>query len=361
MPLRSVGEKLKLPVDTPADAEALFEAGLAIAQNPSHSYRTYAARDLEDHFFYLAALHPELMPQLHLRFAGLTDAQLEHFGFTFSTWLHLLQGANDACIDTILKALQSAPDNFNRRQMLAAIGTPAALSAVAAFAHKFDAVDDFVDLGFWVPSATSPAQPRFMMNRWAIRKVATTKKGMHAPDVRHPVGLPLEAVAVNVAGISWHYLSLDTRVIPGLPPMPGTHLHLVSPPIFIGWTLHSDILFDGRYQARACERDDDDDELDDLLDQAREENEGYGYAELLPFDDELVYCNGHVLSTENVYGVVGGPPIGLYPNPMCVECGRLMFHVATVEDRIRSYGDGFRCLYVCEDCNVAACTGVSWN
>jgi hypothetical protein len=75
----------------------------------------------------------------------------------------------------------------------------------------------------------------------------------------------------------------------------------------------------------------------------------------------LVYANGHVLLTPHVVGNVGGPPIGPYLNPKCTGCRRLMFHVLTVEADIRSYGEGFRSLFVCEDCGVAACNATWWN
>ena len=38
-------------------------------------------------------------------------------------------------------------------------------------------------------------------------------------------------------------------------------------------------------------------------------------ARLKPYDGDLIYCNGHILATPGVVGTVGGPPIGLYPNP----------------------------------------------
>jgi len=84
-------------------------------------------------------------------------------------------------------------------------------------------------------------------------------------------------------------------------------------------------------------------------------------AELRLYDDELVYSNGHILMTPGVVGTTGGPPLGLYPNPCCPSCGRLMLHVATVEHLVREYGDGFRSLYLCEDCHTAACNATGWN
>jgi hypothetical protein len=39
----------------------------------------------------------------------------------------------------------------------------------------------------------------------------------------------------------------------------------------------------------------------------------------------------------------------------------LMFHVATLVDSVRPYGDGFRGLFVCEVCERVACHATSWN
>ena len=81
---------------------------------------------------------------------------------------------------------------------------------------------------------------------------------------------------------------------------------------------------------------------------------------LLPFDDRLVYANQHVVMTPGVVGVMGGPPMGLAPTPDCVQCGRLMFHVAWA-DQGSAYGDGFRSLFICEDCRISATLATLWN
>jgi hypothetical protein len=38
-----------------------------------------------------------------------------------------------------------------------------------------------------------------------------------------------------------------------------------------------------------------------------------------------------------------------------------MFHVATVENHIREYGDGWRSAYICDDCQIVSCTATGWN
>ena len=85
MPLKPVTQTLQMPVETPADVDALFEAGLQLVHHPSASYRQKAVRDLEDHFFYLGAVHPEHALLLQRRLVRLSDEQLKVFSFTFST------------------------------------------------------------------------------------------------------------------------------------------------------------------------------------------------------------------------------------------------------------------------------------
>ena len=38
-----------------------------------------------------------------------------------------------------------------------------------------------------------------------------------------------------------------------------------------------------------------------------------------------------------------------------------MFHVVSVQHHIRGYGDGWRSLFVCEDCRLVTCNGTGWN
>ena len=101
--------------------------------------------------------------------------------------------------------------------------------------------------------------------------------------------------------------------------------------------------------------------MNDRLDVDAAHPQEAGAVELLPFDDALTYSNQHVFSTPNVIGVVGGPPMGLAPVPDCVECGRLMFHVGYTGHSVREYGDGFRSLFICEDCRVSATVATLWN
>lgn len=365
MPLKPVTQTLQMPVETTSDVYALFEVGLQLVHHPSRAYLTGAVRDLEDHFYYLGAVHPEHVRPLQPELARLSDEQLKVFSFTFPTWLYLLHGADDYCIDYLTTVLSQHPKNWVRQQMLAAIGTPAALTNLAALARNYNLTDEFQDMGFEIPPDGSPAEPRFMLWRRAIRRIPFdgSREDLHRST--HPIGLPLADVIDDPTSeaISWHYLSLDLAPLEGLPTMLTKRLHLVSPPMDIGWTLYCDILKHGKYKVRSIERDERySDESDDLLDEDdNDQPVDLGQAELLPYDHRLTYCNAHTMLTEGVVGDVGGPPIGLYANPKCVECKRLMFHILTVEANIRSYGDGWRSLFVCENCQLVACNATSWN
>ena len=354
-----------MPLDTPDDALALFEAGLALVKHPSTSYRGCAKRDLADHFFYLGAIHPEYALPLQERFVRLADDQLKVFLFGLHEWLYLLAGADDTCTAQLIEPVTTKPNDWVRRQMLAAIGTPLALASLATIARAHQLVSECEDSGIEIPGS-GPAIPRFTRWRRAVRKrphVAAPKK---LAEKQNPIGLKLDAVCdhSDASKIGWHYLSVETAALEGIPAPSVDRLHLVSPPLNCGWTLFLHIRPDGKYAFLSVEQDehflnpDADERLNDLINDRKTDR---GTAELLPFDDKLVYCNGNVMTTEGVLGVVGGPPIGLYPNPKCSSCQRLMFHVLTVTCFIREYGDGFRSLFVCEDCNIAACNGTPWN
>lgn len=366
MPLQPVTRTFQMPLENSADVEALFVAGLDLLNHPSASYRHNAARDLEDHFFYLGAVHPEHVHLLRSELIRLSDEQLKIFSFRFSTWLYLLDGADNSCVGHLTTALDQQPDNWLRWSMLAAIGTPAALSNLAELARRHNYTSELEDLGFEIPGNGGAAIRRFTLWRRAIKRVDIQGSRADLVSSRHPIGLPLNAVTVS-EGISWHYLTLDLTEIEGLPPMPVQRLHLVSPLKDSGWTLFAQILTNSRYEVRSVEVDehyigDDTDEFDALLsNQDNDKWEDLGYGELLPYDDKLTYCNGYTMCTHGVDGIVGGPPRGLYPNPKCPCCQRLMFHLATVRSDIREYGDGWRILFFCEDCQMVACQATSWN
>jgi hypothetical protein len=325
-------------------------------------------RDLGDHLFYLGAIAPERFAPLQEAMVMLPDEQLQHFAFCgFETWLYLLCGAPDSCIEYLLRRLNDGSRSASILQdMLAAIGTPTALQALADYARASDKVNDMAAMGFWILPESGSAVPRFTLERRAAQLQPFDGSLEALLDLPHPVGLPLTAVMrdPDQQVVTWHYCSFTVGPLPGLPPVSAIQLHLVSPPLSDVWTVHGAFDADGRYVQPTLSPDTqvEQEEMKDLRQMAiARQDVGHGQLVLLPFDDELIYCNGHVELTPGVHGTVGGPPIGLYPNPFCPSCGKLMFHIATMEDGVRSYGDGFRSLFVCEECEQVASHGVGWN
>jgi hypothetical protein len=303
---------------------------------------------------------------------SLPDAQLKHFGWcTFQTWLYLLRGASEDCVEHLACRLSDNPASPGAptrilEDMLAAICTPAALQTLAERVRRFGGGEDVANKGFWIPPDNTPVEPRFT----PLRQAAQLQPFVGALDALiicpHPVGLPVATVMSdpNTRLVTWHYCSFSLDAIAGLPQLGVTRLHLVSPPLFGAWTLWCDLTSDGRYAhpTLSPSTGTDSEEMQELLQEAIDRKDtDQGQLMLAPFDDRLVYSNGHVFLTPGVEGVVGGPPIGLYPNPCCPSCGKLMFHVATLNSSVRRYGDGFRSLFICEVCEGAACHATGWN
>ncbi|GAA1652368.1 hypothetical protein [Actinoplanes couchii] len=276
----------------------------------------------------------------------------DRFEVNYDDLCVLFAGASDRCVEI----LAGRPaDDFRSAWMLAAIGTPAALTAVAERVRAGGDRSEFEDCGLWVPPH-GPAERRFTPER---RAIFLEVGGF--PGADHPVGLPISVVADAPA--VWHYLSVRLDEIPGLPSWPATHAHLVAPESTDRWTLFAAVDPGGRYHDVLVELTDgeDDEEDDDGFTFQDDRSFGLGRVVLRPYGPGLVYSNGHIHSTPGVVGTAGGPPIGLYPNPACPKCERLMFHVATVTSMVREHGDGFRSLYLCENCKTAAVTATSWN
>jgi len=369
MPLRPVGGKLVMPLETAADVQRLFDVGVALDKGAlsDFAYMQYQ-RDLGDHLFYLGAIAPERFAPLQETIVMLPEEQLQHFAYCgLETWLYFLRGAPDSCVEDLLQRLSETSKSASILQdMLAAIGTPTALQALAGYARASDKATELANMGFWIPPKTGPAVPRFTLERRAAQLQPFDGPLEDLLGLPHPVGLPLTAVMhdPDQQVVTWHYCSFTVGSIAGLPPVNATRLHLVSPPLFDVWTVHSALDTDGRYTQPTLSPDTEVDqpEMEDLREMAITRQEvGRGQLILLPFDDELIYCNGHVELTPGVKGTVGGPPIGLYPNPFCPSCGKLMFHITTLRDGVRQYGDGFRSLFVCEECERVASHGTGWN
>jgi hypothetical protein len=369
MPLRPVTGKLILPVNSLENVRALFEVGRSLSPERQgkwgiESYR----RDLLDHFYYIGAVCPEYFRPLQRDVAQLPDDELRNFDFSFPIWLYLLQDAPDVCVDHLVARLASVDAASGRvvsilEDMLAGICTPYALRALAEYAETPDKRQRFADdMGFWIADDGSPAVPRFTRQRQAVRLHQQEGTAEEVAGWTHPVGLPIAAVMSNPRQklLAWHYCSFDLNELPGMLTLGVQRLHLVSPPLWTDWTVFCSIAPDGRYDAFQVIRDDEGDIISPVemrAEAAQNEATGRGYLELLPYDDQLTYCNAHTMLTPGVEGDVGGPP-QLGSVPACPTCGKTMFFVSCVERLVREYGDGFRSLYVCEDCMVAACQGL---
>jgi hypothetical protein len=356
-----------MPLDDEADVTAVFAALSALDLKGSQGASKQA--DFEDHFFYLGAIAPERFRHLQEEAAWIPDAKIENFRFTFQTWLYLLDGASDACVKPLVRALEgrSADDFSNavwvRLCMLGAIGTPMALAALGELAPRTAYATSIEDAGLWLPGGGRPAVRRFTLDRRAVQVEGFSGGQSELVGESFPSGLAIADVVSDprTTKVAWHYLGVDLRTLKGLPPLPASTLHFVSPRAFTKWTLRGPVDAKGRYGDVHVEAEDDGG-LRELLD--RYEGRGdtdLGVGELLPFDEELVYTNAHVLCTDDVAGVLGGPPIGLAANPKCPRSGRMMFFLGSIDARTRKYGDGFRSLLVCDDCGLVACAASLYN
>jgi hypothetical protein len=353
MPIKPVNRMDPLPVERPEDVAALV--GLLPRARDDSQLR----RGLGDHFSYLAAVHPEWFAPY--REVVLTEL-LDGFSGNFGDFCALLHGAPDPCVEQLARRLHGGWDT-TAGWALAAIGTEAGLAAVAAHVRADGEVrGHYEELGVWVPP-DGPAQYRFSPHRLAVfRRWVDDQAALDGEA--HPVGLPLDRVVADPNGtpVTWHYVSLRLSDVPGLPDWPAERVHLVSPRANWDWTLTAGIDRQGHYRDVTAEIDDPPDEEDvEYFRHEEESGGGYGAVDLRPYDADLVYCNGHIQLTPDVVGTAGGPPLGIYANPHCRSCGRLQFHVVSVEHHVRDYGDGWRSLFLCAECGLVTCNGTGWN
>lgn len=369
MPLKPVTGKLNLPVNSPEDVQTLFEVGRSFSpeRQGKLSIEDYR-RDLSDHLHYIGAVCPQYFRPLQEAVTQLPADELINFQWVSPAhWLYLLQDAPDSCADHLVARLMNAAEGDRPivhllEGMLAGICTPYALRAMARYVTSSEMRQRFQDLGFWMDGADNPAVPRFIRQRQALRLHLEDGTADDVAGGANPVGLPVSAIVSNLKQkkLVWHYCSFDLRLLPGMPALGAPRLHLVSPPYWTDWTVFCAILPGGLYDPFKVMRDDEGDIVsarEMRADAKQEEARGRGYLDLLPYDDQLTYSNGHTMLTPGAVGDIGGPPI-LGSVPACPTCGKTMFFVSCVGCEVREFGDGWRNLYVCEDCMIAACQGL---
>lgn len=309
------------------------------------------AADIEDHLMFLAATNPDWFVPYRDLAATTLSAQMP---MSLAIAAVLLPGISAPAVDELCERLEARPSDWATLSLLAATKDRRGLAALADIVRRAGTIEWTNRLGVHVGDE-GPALWRFSPVRHAI--VVPPDDDTASPDGW--VGLPLDQVVDDPSGvITWHYLSLRVEAIEGAPPWPAELIHLVSPRTF-WFTLHCAVAGDGRYQNPTV--DDEGEPFDAGLRAIEQDPRPPAAARLHRYDETLIYRNGHVYLTPNVGGDAGGPPVGIYPNPVCPECGILMFHVATVLSTIREYGEGFRSVFVCEYCVRAAVTGTNWN
>jgi hypothetical protein len=340
---------------TADDISLVFDA---LRRIPERGFFTKerAQRDVAEEVGYQLLVHPDWI-RPHVR-ELVSEGVAAAMGFE---WQCLLM--DDVPADHLAELIARMKSDDSSRlatDLLLASRQPEALFAVAERAARDpQAARESRDLGFDANPAGTLV-PRFTIDRMALRLLPeTTVRGS-----LHAVGLPLvEVVAPGEGGIAFHYLSVTPSAMAGLPPWQG-RAHIVAPRHWPDWTLHGEPDDQGRLRVVALDLGTDrslDEELIDKLDAAAEADQVSAAVELAAFDDALTYANQHPLLTPNVIGVVGGPPMGLAPAPSCASCGRVMFHIGWTDTHSREYGDGFRSLFICEDCRTSATLATLWN
>lgn len=344
--------QLLIDLSTRSGVEELVRAARALDPDKVRRFGTRdsrAAQDIGDHLMFLSATRPEW-------FAPFRDEAVTELADRLPMELRvaavLLPGLGSAAVTHLCRQLTNDVTDWRTLSLLAGCGDDHGLDVLAGLVRQRGVTDWTNRLGIHV-GETGPAAWRFSTSRYAV--VAPAERS--EPD--GIIGLEVAEVAGDVdEGISWHYVSLKPSEIDGTPLWPHDFVHIVSPRTY-WFTMHLDVEADGRYIATVI--DDEGEPYDTHLREIEANPPPPSTASLHRYDADLVYRNGHVHLTPNVVGDAGGPPIGLYPNPVCRGCGVLMFHIATVLSRIREYGEGFRSAFICEHCVRVAVTGTNWN
>lgn len=357
MPLEREGRLTDQSVvmERPEDIELVFAA---LRRVPSRGFFTKdrALREVAEEVGYQLLVHPDwIVPHVDALVREGVAAAMD-----FDWLCPLMEHASAELIAEAADRARVDDGDIGAITLLLAARTPDAMTVIADLARSRDRVRHACRyLGFDVP-ADGPAEPRFTIERRALRFL----DGTPVTEAPHAVGLPLtEVVAPGEDRITWHYLSVTPDRFPALPRWPG-RAHIVAVRAWPDWTLFGHPDETSRLELVGIDLGEDRslDELNDQLDgAAADPRQPSGAVELLPFDDRLTFANQHPLLTPGVMGVLGGPPMGLAFAPACPGCGRLMFHAGHIEARPREYGDGFRSLFLCERCLVSATLATLWN
>lgn len=351
MPVVPNNGKLYVELDRHEAVDELVSVARGLDQSrisSSMSVRRLVA-DIEDHLAFLAIIQPDWFRPFQDE--AVTElAQVLPMGL--DTAALLLRGTSDDAAEVVARRLGEAPTSWTDLTLLAGIGTDFALSRLAEHVRIHPEAEPWVNrLGVHV-GAVGIAALRFTAARSAIHRASPSSEASGF------IGLPLEQVTAEPSVITWHYLSFVPSLAHGLPAWPHQFLHIVSPRTY-WFTLVADVDDRGRYVN--VDVDDGGEPFDVGLFDCERDPPPTSFVVVRPYDGDLVVRNGHILTTPGVCGAIGGPPVGLYPNPVCHGCGVLMFHAATIESGVREYGEGFRSLFYCPDCVTVSVTGTNWN
>ncbi|WP_346535450.1 hypothetical protein [Micromonospora sp. DPT] len=136
MPIKPVTGMAPLPLDSPDDVAALME----LLQRPDSD-----TRGLGEHLAFLAGTRPELFrPYQEAVIANM----LERFDVSFADQCLLLGGAPDQCVEHLARRLRHHW-SFGDAWALAAIGSAAALSAIAEDVRNGGDREEYEFCGIW--------------------------------------------------------------------------------------------------------------------------------------------------------------------------------------------------------------------
>ncbi len=350
MPVVPNNGKLFVELDSPEAVAHLVQKARTldpakIARFASTERRIVA--DIEDHLLYLSAIAPEWFEPFREEAVAEMHDRLP---MAVGAAAVLLAGADDSCLTPVADRLNDQPTSWTDLTLLAGVGGDTALTILADHVRSHPEATEWANrLGVHVPS-NGPAERRFTPHRFAILSDESSDEGT--------IGLSLDEVTDDPGTITWHYLSFRPSIVSGLPPWPYPLLHIVSPRTF-WFTLHASMDEQGRYTNPTV--DDEGEPFTAGMAELESSPPPPRGLQLRRYDADLTYRNGHIHLTPGICGTAGGPPIGIYPNPVCPECGVLMFHCASIESSAREYGEGFRSVFYCETCIRAAVTGTNWN